>query len=131
MKALPYLLAVGIVLSGVGDAQRCPDPNSRQATIGGDTIDAYVSRQHRPLKSAQVRLLFRDKTIWAGSTGDLGGFRVKGLRPGSYRLAVAGWGIAIIRVSPDLAKSSGNGQELHYSLLLSDNECIATIMVIN
>ena len=108
MKALPSLIAIGIVLSAACYAQRCPDPKSQQAAIDGDT-----------------------KTIWAGSTDDIGSFPIKGLRRGTYRLTVKGWGSTIIRINPDLTHSFGNGQMLYYSLLLVDNECIWTIMVEN
>jgi Carboxypeptidase regulatory-like domain len=131
MNALPSLVAIGIVLSAACHAQRCPDPNLQRAAIGGDTIDGYVSLHQKPLKSAQVRLLSNGKTTWVGSTNDVGSFQIKGLRPGTYRLTVKGWGNATIRISPDLTKSFGNGQMLFYSLLLVDNECIATITVTN
>jgi hypothetical protein len=131
MKALPSLVAIGIVLSAASYAQRCPDPKLQQAAIGGDTIDGYVSLQQRPLMSAQVRLLSNGKTVWAGSTDDIGSFHIKGLRRGTYRLTVKGWGSTIIRINPDLTHSFGNGQMLYYSLLLLDNECVATVMVTN
>jgi len=102
MKALPSLVAIGIVFSAACHAQRCPDPNSQRAAIGGDTIDGYVILQEKPLKSTQDRLLFNGKTTWVGSTNDVGSFQIKGLRPGTYRLTVKGWGSATIRISPDL-----------------------------
>ena len=131
MKALPSLIAIGIVLSAACHAQRCPDRNSQRAAIGGDTIDGYVSLQQKPLKSAEVRLLSNGKTAWVGLTNDDGSFHIKGLRPGTYRLTVKGWGSAPIRISPDLTKSFGNGEMLYYSLMLVDNECIETIRVMN
>jgi hypothetical protein len=131
MRALPSLVAIGIVLSAACNAQRCPDPNSQRAAIGGNTISGYVSLQQRPLKAAQARLLSNGKTTWVGSTNDVGSFQIKGLRPGTYRLTVKGWGSATIRISPDLTKSFGNGQMPFYSLLLVDNECIETLIVMN
>lgn len=131
MKVLTSLVAIGIVLAAVSYAQRCPNPNDQRATIGGDTIDGYVSLQQRPLKSAQIRLLSNGKTAWVGSTNDLGGFRIKGLRPGNYRLTVNGWGSTTIRISPALTHPFGNGQMLNYSLRFVDNECVWTIMVMN
>ena len=47
------------------------------------------------------------------------------------RLTVKGWGSTIIRINPDLTHSFGNGQMLYYSLLLVDNECVETVMVMN
>jgi hypothetical protein len=131
MKALPSLVAIGIVLSAACYAQHCPDPKMQQAAIGGDTINGYVSLQQKPLKSAQVRLFFNGKTSWVGLTNDIGSFQIKGLRSGTYRLTVKGWGSATIRISPALTHSFGNGQTLNYSLLLVDNECIWTITVMN
>ena len=129
MKSLPSLVAIGIVLSATCCAQTCPGPKTRQVTIGGDTIDGYVSLQQRPLKSAQVRLRSSGKMTWVGSTKDDGSFHIKDLRRGIYSLTVSGWGSAIIRINPDLTKSSG--QTIYYSLLLVDNECIATLKVMN
>jgi hypothetical protein len=131
MKALLSLVAIGIVLSAACYAQRCPDPKLQQAAIGGDTIDGNVSLQQRPLMSAQVRLLSNGKTVWAGSTDDIGSFPIKGLRRGTYRLTVKGWGSTIIRINPDLTHSFGNGQMRYYSLLLVDKECVETVMVTN
>ena len=131
MKALPSLVAIGIALSAACYAQRCPDPKMQRAAIGGDTINAYVSLQQKPLKSAQVRLLCNGKTSWVGSTDDIGSFQIRGLRPGTYHLTVKGWGSATIRISPALTHSFGNGQMLNYSLLLRDDGCIWTITVMN
>lgn len=129
MKSLPSLVAIGTVLSATCYAQTCPGPKTRQVTIGGNTIDGYVSLQHRPLKSAQVRLRSSGKVTWIGSTKDDGSFHIHDLRRGIYSLTVNGWGSAIIRINPDLTKSSG--QTIYYSLLLVDKECIATLRVMN
>ncbi|HKD60053.1 MAG TPA: carboxypeptidase-like regulatory domain-containing protein [Terracidiphilus sp.] len=131
MKALPSLVAIGIMLSAACYAQRCPDPKSQQAAIVGDTINGYVSLQQRPLKSAQVRLLSDGKTIWVGSTDKTGSFQIKGLRRGTYRLTVKGWGSAIIRINPDLSKPCGNGQTPIHIVWLADSECIWTVTVMN
>ena len=131
MKALASLLVIGIVVSAACCAQRCPDPKLQQAAIGGDTIYGYVSLQQKPLKSAQVRLLFNGKTSWAGLTDGNGSFEIKGLRPGTYRLSVTGWGSTTVRVDPALTHSFGNGQMLNYSLLLRDDGCVWTVMVAN
>jgi len=69
--------------------------------------------------------------MFPSSADDVGSFHVKGLRPGTYRLTVKGWGDATVRISSDLPHSFGDGQMLNYSLLLVDNECIETIMVMN
>ena len=131
MKALHCLVAIGILLSTMCDAQRCPNPKLQAAAIGGDTINAYVSLQQGPLKAAQVRLLSNGKTTWVGSTDDVGSFQIKGLRPGTYSLIVKGWGSATIRISPSLTHSFGNGEMLDYSLMLKDNGCVWTVKVAN
>jgi len=131
MKGLAPLLAIGLALAMGCHAQVCAGPNLHRTRIGGDAINAHVSLQHKPLKSAPVHLLSRDRTVWVGSTDKNGSFRVKGLRPGTYRLTVEGWGSATIRITPDPPKSPGNEQTLQYSLLLADNECIASVVVMN
>jgi hypothetical protein len=130
MKALATLIALGLGLTVVCCAQRCPDPKLRGAAIGGDTIDAYVSLQQRPLKFTDVRLLSSGKILWAGPTDDNGSFHIKDLRPGTYHLTVKGWGSATVRISPDLTHSFGNGRKLDYGLFLRDNECIWTLRIL-
>jgi hypothetical protein len=130
MKALPSLVAIGIMLSAACYAQSCPDPKMQRAAIGGDTINGVVTLKQKPL-IRPGSTLFNGKTTWVGSTNDIGSFEIKGLRPGTYRLTVKGWGSTTIRVSPALTHSFGNGQTLNYSLMLVDNECIWTVMVAN
>jgi hypothetical protein len=124
MNRLPSLVAIGIVLSAVCYAQHCPDPRLQQAVIGGDTIDGFVFPHHKPLKFAEVRLLFPNgKTAWTGTTDSEGGFHIRHLRPDAYRLVVQGWGSTMIRISADLTKLP-NGQTVRYSVQLMDDECI-------
>lgn len=130
MKALLSLVAM-IVLSGACYAQHCPDPNSQRAEIGGNAINGSVELHSKPLKSAQVRVLSSGKISWTGLTDDNGSFHVKGLRPGTFRLAVKGWGSATVRINPELTKPFGNGQLPYYWVRLVDNECIQTITVMN
>jgi hypothetical protein len=61
MRALLSFLALAIMLSAGCYAQRCRDPKMQRPEIGGDTIRGAVSLQQKPLKSAQVRLLFNGK----------------------------------------------------------------------
>ena len=131
MKAPPTLIAIWVGLTVAVYAQSCPDPKSQRAAIGGDTINAYVSLQQRPVKAAQVRLLSNGKTIWVGSTSDVGSFQIDGLWPGTYSLIVKGWGSATIRISPSLTHSFGNGEMLDYFLMLKDNGCVWTVRVAN
>ena len=131
MKPLLSLVAIVIVLSAACYAQHCPNPNLQRAEIGGDAINGSVELQSGPLKLVQVRVLSSGKISWSGLTDDNGMFHVKGLRPGTYRLAVKGWGSATIRINPNLTKSFGNGQQPYYWVRLLDNECIGTITVMN
>lgn len=133
MKRLPSLVAIGIVLSAGCYAQHCPNPNLRQAVIGGDNVDGIVLLHHEPLKFAQLQLFFSNrKTAQVGTTDKDGRFHIRDLRPDTYRLVVRGWGSTTIRIStdPDMTKLS-NGQVLFYSLLLLDDECIGTTMITN
>jgi len=121
------LVAIGIVLSAVCHAQHCPDPRLRQAAIGGDTIEGFVLPHHKPLKFAEVRLLFSNgKTARVGTTDNEGGFHFRHLRPDTYLLVVQGWGSTTIRISADLTKDS-MGQMVSYTVQLLDSECIGTM----
>lgn len=112
-------------------ASHCPDPNLRQAVIGGDTLNGSIILQKKPLKFAQLRLYFSTgKTAWVGMTDKDGGFSITNFRPDTYRLDVRGWGSATIRLNPDLNKLS-NGQIPAYSVQLIENECVGTTTVVN
>ena len=85
-----------------------------------------------PLKFSQLRLSSNGKTTWVGATDHDGSFHIGGLRPGTYRLTVGGWGSTTIQcASPDLNHPFGNGQSLLYELLLVDDGCILTLTVMN
>ena len=90
-----------------------------------------MSLDQKPLNLSQLRLSSNGKTTWVGATGHDGSFHIRGLRPGTYRLTVRGWGSTTIRVSPDLPTSFGNGQSRLYELLLQDDGCIMTLIVFN
>ena len=112
-------------------ASHCPDPNLRQAVIGGDTINGSIILQKKPLRFAQLRLYFSTgKTAWVGMTDKDGSFRITHLRPDTYRLDVRGWGSATIRFNPELNKLS-NGQIPDYSVQLMENECVGTATVVD
>lgn len=112
-------------------ASHCPDPNLRQAVIGGDAINGSIILQTKPLKFAPLRLYFSTgKTAWVGMTDKDGRFSTTHLRPDTYRLDVRGWGSATIRLNSDLNKLS-NGQIPAYSVQLMENECVATMTVVN
>ena len=112
-------------------ASQCPDPDLRQAVIGGNTINGSIVRQKKPLKFAQLRLYFSNgKTAWVGMTDKDGSFRITDLQPDTYRLDVRGWGSATIRLNTDLNKLS-NGQIPAYSVQLMENECVGTSTVVN
>lgn len=120
-----------VVFSSLCYASRCPDPNLRQAVIGGDTINGSIVLQQKPLKLAQLRLYFSTgKTAWVGMTDKDGSFRITHLRPDTYRLDVRGWGSATIRLNPDLNKFS-NGQIPAYSVQLMESEYVGTTTVMD
>jgi hypothetical protein len=108
-------------------ASHCPDPNVRQAVIGGDTINGNIVLQQKPLKFAQLRLYFSTgKTAWVGMTDKDGSFRITHLQPDKYRLNVRGWGSTTIRLEPKLNKFA-NGQVPNWAVLLMDNQCVAAL----
>jgi hypothetical protein len=113
-----------LFLTSLALASSCPDPNLRQAVIGGETIAGSVVLHQKPLKFAEVRLYAASgKTAWVGKTDHDGGFIIKHLQRDSYRLNVRGWGSTIIRLDPKLDRLGG--QIIGYSLQLTDNECVA------
>jgi hypothetical protein len=93
-------LTIGIVFfTSLGFASRCPDPNLRQAVIGGDAINGFIVLHGKPVKFAQLRLYSSSgKTAWVGRADKDGAFAIKHLPPNTYRLKVRGWGSAIIRL---------------------------------
>jgi hypothetical protein len=111
-------------------ASSCPDANLRDAKIGGDAIRGVVELKHKPLKRASVRLYSGDKLVWRGVTDRDGRFEINHLTHGSYRLVVPGWGSADVDLRSEL-DITGLHQRPTYSVLLSDEECIATVVVVN
>jgi len=131
MKKSLALAVIGIVLSSVCYGMPCSESRLQQAVIGGNSIDGSVRLHHKPLRLAQLRLLFSNgKTAWVGATDKDGGFHIRDLRPDTYRLDVRGWGSTTIHINPDLNKLP-NGQTLFYSVQLMDGECIGTTTVTN
>lgn len=126
-----FLLTLVFAATLCNAAPRCPDPSSRLAIIGGDTITGGVLMHKKPLKIAKMRLYSSTgKTAWVGMTDRDGTFRITHLPPDTYRLNVRGWGSVTIRLNPDLKKLS-NGQVPSYSVLLTDNGCVSTMEVVN
>lgn len=131
MKKPLVLAVIGIVLSSVCYGMPCSDSRLQQAVIGGNAIDGDVRIHRKPVRFAQVRLLFSNgKTAWVGTTDKDGGFHIRDLRPDTYRLDVHGWGSTTIRVDPDLNKLP-NGQTVSYSVMLMDDGCIGTTTITN
>ena len=129
MRWLAFILLAATPLCFAGSA--CPDPRLREATIGGDTIEASVELHRKPFVGAQVRLYFSSgKTAWAGVTDKKGAFMVKDLPPDTYKLDVRGWGSTTVRLNQKLS-ITGNGQRPHFSVQLMDQECISFIEVVN
>ena len=111
-------------------AAPCPDANLRVARIGGDVIGGAVELKHKPLKLASVRLYYGDKLIWHGATDKRGRFEIDHLGFGEYWLVVSGWGSANVEIKSGLSLTCLH-QRPTYNLLLLDDECIATIEIIN
>ena len=108
-------------------APRCPDPRSRQATIGGDTITGGVLMHKKSLKFAKVRLYFSSgTTAWKGTTDNNGRFATAKMPPGDYRLEVSEWGSTTVHLNPELNKGPF-GQTPAWNLLLIDNACLGTM----
>jgi Carboxypeptidase regulatory-like domain len=127
LLGLIFLCAVSVCFAG----SRCPDPRLREATIGGDTVDAMVDLHHKPVAGAQVRLYASSgKTAWAGVTDKKGKFTIKNLAQDVYRLDVRGWGSTTIHLSPELGVN-GMNQRPYFYLQLTDNECVSYSEVVN
>ena len=113
-------------------ASHCPDPQLREAKIGGDAIFGGVSLHKKPLRFARVRLYSSSgKILWIGKTNKHGTFEIRKLVPGDYRLEVDGWGTTTVRLNPELAKPNGFGQVPAWNLLLTDHACVSTMAVMN
>ena len=126
-----FWLALILASSLCSAAPHCPDPKLRQAIIGGRTITGHVVLHRKPLRSAPMRLYSSSgKTVWTGSTGKNGEFNIAKMPRDNYRLAVHGWGNGIVQLNPELDKGF-HGQIPVWSLLLIDNSCVDTIMVLN
>jgi len=124
--ALTLILAASLCIA----APRCPDPRLRQATIGGDTITGGVTLHKKPVKFAQVRLYSSSgKTAWIGTTDKNGRFTSNKIPPDDYRIEVSGWGSTTVHLSSEVDK--GFRQKPAYDLLLGDNTCVASVMIMN
>src|SRR5262245_47054475 len=109
----------------------CPDPNLRQAKIGGDAISGYVLLHKKPLRFARVRLYpASGKADWTGRTDKNGGFVISKLPPADYRLEVDGWGSTSVQLNPDLDKKF-HGQTPAWGLLLIDHGCVSTSVTLD
>jgi len=126
-SALTVILATSLCVA----APRCPDPELRQATIGGDSITGGVLLHKEPLKFARVRLYSSSgKSGWIGTTDKNGRFIINKMPPGDYRLEVSGWGSATVHLNPEVDKGHG-GQIPAWGLLLGDNACVVTMEILN
>jgi len=103
----------------------CPDPTRRQATIGGQTIAAYVSPKNgKPFSFETVRVYSSTGQLaYVGATDKEGSFSTDSLPEGDYRLTVSGWGSTSVRLSHELDKKYGS-LGTSFSLDLMDNECV-------
>lgn len=109
----------------------CPDPNLRQAKIGGNAIIGNVMLHRKPLKFARVRLYSASgEAAWNGRADKKGGFVIDKIPSGDYRLEIDGWGITSVQLDPNLDRGFG-GQVPAWSLLLRDNGCVGASMFMN
>ena len=91
--------------------------------IGGDTVNARLILDMKPLQFALVRLYFSTgKTAWAGVTDMDGSFRITRLPSGTYGLEVRGWGSTTIRLDPKL--NNFGTQVPDWDLELMEDECV-------
>lgn len=113
------LIAAGQTIS------RCPDPDLRQAEIGGDRITGVVLRQSKPISPAQVRVYSSSaKIAWFGITDNEGRFTSDKLASGIYSLDVGGWGRATVKLNSQLNTLNS----VHWSLVLTaDDGCLSAI----
>jgi hypothetical protein len=111
------LIAAGPTIS------RCPDPDLRQAEIGGDRITGVVLRQGKPVLAAQVTVYSSSaKIAWFGTTDNEGRFTSDKLASGIYSLDVGGWGRATVKLNPKLNTLNS----IHWTLVLTaDDGCLA------
>jgi len=107
------------------DQPRCPEPQQRQATIGGKRIHGYVLPTHgKPLKFAKVAVYSSSgQAKYVGETDKDGGFTTGLLPEDNYRLVVIGWGSTLVRLSSELDEKYG-GFGGFYWVSLMDNECV-------
>jgi hypothetical protein len=109
----------------------CPDPNLRQAKIGGEAIIGNVLLHRKAVKFARVRLYSASgEAAWVGRTDKNGAFVTRKLPPGDYRLEIDGWGSTSVQLDPNLDRGFG-GQVPGWSLLLFDNGCVGATMVLD
>lgn len=111
-------------------ASRCPDPRLRQASIGGETISGGVLLHKKPVRFVAVRLYSSSGVIaWAGKTDKNGRFTTDKPRPGTYQLGIEGWGKTTVQLDPKIDKEFG--QTPVWDLMLFDNSCVDTTMIMN
>jgi Carboxypeptidase regulatory-like domain len=127
--ALTLILAPSLCVA----APRCPDPKSREATTGVDTITGGVVHDHKPVKFAQVRLYsLSGKAVWTGTTDKNGTFATGKMQPGEYRLEVGGWGSVEVQLNPEADKDpSFGGGTPAWSRFLFDNAGVSALASMN
>ena len=115
-------------VASASSSPQCPDPRLRQAKIVSDTFTGSATLQRKPLKFARMRLYSSSgKIAWNGTTDKNGGFIIKKMSPGNYRLDVNGWGSTSVKLSEDVTPHGAYRQKSYWNLALIDNACVFTV----
>ena len=112
-------------------APLCPEPDQREAKIGGNVITGSVWLHGRPLRGARVQLYDSAgiPVLLLAFTDNDGRFATGKLSPGIYRLEVDGWGSTSVELDPKLDKEFGFGSQVPFWWIgLYDNGCVSAGM---
>lgn len=127
MKAAALLIFMAFACIA---SSRCPDPNLREATIGGNTIRGGVVLRKKPVRLTRVRLYSPSgETAWTGKTDTNGRFASSKLAAGDYRVQIQGWGGTTIHLNPEIDKQFS--QKPAWELLFADDACVANVQIMN
>jgi|SRR5581483_7113962 len=123
---ISFAFAVWCFLSVSAQAEsRCHDPRGRETAIGGNTIYGMVFQNGKPLRNAQVKIYSSTgKTAQLWRTDQDGKFTTAKLRRGAYRVEIAGWGSAVVKVGSEQA---GFGQQtINWTVGFGDDGCVGS-----
>jgi hypothetical protein len=121
-----FLMSCSMSMSAEGQS-RCHDPKLREAAIGGDTIYGTVYQDGKPLGYAQAKVYSSTgKTSWVWRTDQSGKFITPKLRRGTYRIEIAGWGSAVVKVDSEQRRLGQ--QTLNWTVEFADDGCVGASM---